>query len=151
MRLALPLAAALAMLAAPQAQAAPAEWAACSAAAGTMRELRRCGTAREDIAGCEIRRPGEPLDAPVQCLDAAAAAWTAIAAAEDRALGPREGRADTDSWLAARAELCRDPVEMERAAALSDELQARFDAAKCELNQAVRRAIDSAALRRGLR
>jgi len=151
MRLALPLVAALAVQAAPDAQAAPAGWAACSAAAGNMRELRRCASAREDIAGCEARRAGQPMTAPVACLDALAAQWTAIAVAEDHAAGPRAGRADTAAWIAARDALCRDPDEMRLAAAMHGEVQAGFDAAACELHQAVRRAVESVAQRRGLR
>lgn len=151
MRLAAAMLAIVLLAPVPEAFATPENWAACTQSARDMRALRQCSTAREDIAFCERGRTGQGADGPIGCLEEIVRDWSEVALNEELRTAASGERENWQDWLAGRNALCRDPEEMRLSAERFGEGHAGFEAVKCELQQTIRRAIDSVARQRGFR
>ena len=132
---------------------APEDWLACSDAAPDMRSLRQCGTVKEDSAACQMQRAGGGVLGPSACLDQVVRRWTTVVRVEEDRVPPeaRNGRPPFVEWRAERDRLCRDDEQIRLSTERYGEGHALFEAAECELRLTIRRAVESAAIRRGFR
>ncbi|MEO1773789.1 MAG: hypothetical protein AAFS07_02430 [Pseudomonadota bacterium] len=132
------------------AAASASDFGACSAAATTAQELKRCGTFRADRQECRSLRPvGE--EAPAVCMEAKVVEWRAVLEQEEQSAlsaGVRDA-AGFDAWSQELRALCRDEEELRLSTERYGPAHAAFEAATCELRSTIRRVVETNGMRRG--